>query len=291
MNLRDLQYLVAVAEHKNFSKAAEHCAISQPTLSNQIKKLEAYLNIQIFERDPHLIRVTPVGSNIITIARSITENAERIREIARYSARTYVNKIIMGGFPTLANYVFPEYVFRLKQHFSDLKLQLIEEKTDDLIQLLTTRKIDVALLALPIADESLEGVALFEDPFYVAVPDDHAFANRSSIAVDELASQPLLLLDEGHCLRSQILKLCSPKKVNDDDFRAASLETLRVMVKHGLGITLMPSVAVSEGEQDIRYVPLTCNTSRTIGLFWHKTHERADYFRMLAGVISYKPVS
>lgn len=291
MNLRDLQYLVAVAEHKNFSKAAEHCAISQPTLSNQIKKLEAYLNIQIFERDPHLIRVTPVGSNIISIARSITENAERIREIARYSARTYVNKIIMGGFPTLANYVFPEYVFRLKQHFSDLKLQLIEEKTDDLIQLLTTRKIDVALLALPIADESLEGVALFEDPFYVAVPDDHPFANRSSIAVDELASQPLLLLDEGHCLRSQILKLCSPKKVNDDDFRAASLETLRVMVKHGLGITLMPSVAVSEGEQDIRYVPLTCNTSRTIGLFWHKTHERADYFRMLAGVISYKPVS
>ena len=291
MNLRDLQYLVAVAEHKNFSKAADHCAISQPTLSNQIKKLETYLNLQIFERDPHLIRVTPVGSSIITIAKSITENAEKIREIARYSARTYVNKIIMGGFPTLANYVFPEYVFRLKQHFSDLKIQLVEEKTDDLIQLLVTRKIDVALLAHPIADASLEGVALFEDPFYVAVPDDHAFANRTSIKVDELTTQPLLLLDEGHCLRSQILKLCSPSQVNDDDFRAASLETLRVMVKHGLGITLMPSVAVSEDEQDIRYVPLSCNASRTIGLFWHKSHERADYFRTLAGVISYKPIA
>lgn len=291
MNLRDLQYLVAVAEHKNFSKAAEHCAISQPTLSNQIKKLEAYLDIQIFERDPHLVRITPVGSSIITIARNITENAEKIREIARYSVRTYVNKIIMGGFPTLANYVFPEYVFRLKQHFADLKIQLIEEKTDNLIQLLTARKIDVALLALPIADEWLEGVALFEDPFYVAVPDDHAFANRTSIEVDELASQPLLLLDEGHCLRSQILKLCSPSKVTDDDFRAASLETLRVMVKHGLGITLMPSIAISEDEQDIRYVPLRCNTSRTIGLFWHKSHERAHYFRALAGIISYKPVS
>jgi LysR family hydrogen peroxide-inducible transcriptional activator len=291
MNLRDLQYLVAVAEHKNFSKAAEHCAISQPTLSNQIKKLEAYLDVQIFERDPHLVRITPVGSSIITIARNITENAEKIREIARYSVRTYVNKIIMGGFPTLANYVFPEYVFRLKQHFADLKIQLIEEKTDNLIQLLTARKIDVALLALPIADEWLEGVALFEDPFYVAVPDDHAFANRTSIEVDELASQPLLLLDEGHCLRSQILKLCSPSKVTDDDFRAASLETLRVMVKHGLGITLMPSIAISEDEQDIRYVPLRCNTSRTIGLFWHKSHERAHYFRALAGIISYKPVS
>lgn len=291
MNLRDLQYLVAVAEHKNFSKAAEHCAISQPTLSNQIKKLEAYLDIQIFERDPHLVRITPVGSSIITIAKNITENAEKIREIARYSVRTYVNKIIMGGFPTLANYVFPEYVFRLKQHFADLKIQLIEEKTDNLIQLLTARKIDVALLALPIADEWLEGVALFEDPFYVAVPDDHAFANRTSIEVDELASQPLLLLDEGHCLRSQILKLCSPSKVTDDDFRAASLETLRVMVKHGLGITLMPSIAISEDEQDIRYVPLRCNTSRTIGLFWHKSHERAHYFRALAGIISYKPVS
>lgn len=291
MNLRDLQYLVAVAEHKNFSKAAEHCAISQPTLSNQIKKLEAYLDVQIFERDPHLVRITPVGSSIITIAKNITENAEKIREIARYSVRTYVNKIIMGGFPTLANYVFPEYVFRLKQHFADLKIQLIEEKTDNLIQLLTARKIDVALLALPIANEWLEGVALFEDPFYVAVPDDHAFANRTSIEVDELASQPLLLLDEGHCLRSQILKLCSPSKATDDDFRAASLETLRVMVKHGLGITLMPSIAISEDEQDIRYVPLRCNTSRTIGLFWHKSHERAHYFRALAGIISYKPVS
>lgn len=291
MNLRDLQYLVAVSELKNFSKAAEYCAISQPTLSNQIKKLEAYLDVQIFERDPNLIRVTPVGSSIIAIAKDITENAEKIREIARYSARTDVNKIIMGGFPTLANYVFPEYVFRLKQHFSDLKIQLIEEKTDDLIRLLTARKIDVALLALPITADSIEGMTLFEDPFYVAVPDDHAFANRSSIEVDELASQPLLLLDEGHCLRSQILKLCAPSKVTDDDFRAASLETLRVMVKHGLGITLMPSVAVSEDEQDIRYVPLTCNASRIIGLFWHKSHERAHYFRMLAGVISYKPIS
>lgn len=291
MNLRDLQYLVAVSELKNFSKAAEYCAISQPTLSNQIKKLETYLDVQIFERDSNLIRITPVGASIIAIAKSITESAEKIREIARYSTRTYVNKIIMGGFPTLANYVFPEYVFRLKQHFEDLKIQLIEEKTDDLIQLLTARKIDVALLALPITDETLEGVTLFEDPFYVAVPDDHAFAQRSHIDVDELFSQPLLLLDEGHCLRSQILKLCSPRKAADDDFRAASLETLRVMVKHGLGITLMPSVAVSEGEQDICYVPLSCNASRTIGLFWHQSHERANYFRKLAEVISYKPIS
>lgn len=290
MNLRDLQYLVAVAEHKNFSKAAEHCTISQPTLSNQIRKLEAYLNIQIFERDPHLLRITPVGAESIGIAKTITDHAERIRGIARIASRTHVNKIIMGGFPTLANYVFPEYVFRLKQHFEDLKIQLIEEKTDALIQLLRERKIDVALLALPVAHEALEGLALFDDPFYVALPYDHMLADRTSIDVDELIDQPLLLLDEGHCLRSQILKLCSTKQVSDDDFRAASLETLRVMVKHGLGITLMPSVAIDEDESDIRYVPLSCHTSRTIGLFWHKSHERAKFFRSLAEIISYKPI-
>lgn len=291
MNLRDLQYLVAVAEHKSFSKAAEHCAVSQPTLSNQIKKLEAYLDIQIFERNAPLISVTPVGTQVIDIARTMTANAEKIREIARFASRTHANKIIMGGFPTLASYVFPEYVFKLKQHFDDLKIQLIEEKTYDLVQLLTDRKIDVALLARPIDHDALDGLSLFEDPFYVAVPHDHTFANRTSIQVDELITQPLLLLDEGHCLRSQILELCSSQQVNDDDFRAASLETLRVMVKHGLGITLMPSVAISEDEQDIRYVPLSCNASRTIRLFWHKSHERANYFRALAGIISYKPVS
>lgn len=290
MNLRDLQYLVAVSEQKNFSKAAQSCAISQPTLSNQIKKLEEYLDIQIFERDPHLIRITPVGERIIEIAKSITENAEKIRHIAKTSATPAVNKIILGGFPTLANYVFPEYVFRLKQHFADLKIQLIEEKTDDLIQLLLRKKIDVALLALPVEEAQLEGLPLFNDPFYVAVPDDHPFADRESVAVEELSEQPLLLLDEGHCLRSQILKLCASRHTHEDDFRAASLETLRVMVKHGLGITLMPSVAMAADEQDIRYLPITSNPYRTIGLFWHKHHHRAAFFRELAAVMAYKPM-
>lgn len=290
MNLRDLKYLVAVSEHKSFSKAANFCAISQPTLSTQIKKVEDLLGVQIFERDATQINVTPIGSEIIAIARSITSDTEKIKQLAKSALDFKIDKINMGAFPTLANYIFPEYVFRLKQHYDHLKIRLIEEKTDSLINLLMTKKIDVAFLAMPIEHQELEYVPLFEDQFFVAVYDGHPFAIRSELEMDDLMQEPLLLLDEGHCLRTQILKLCALSRVNEDDFRAASLETLRVMVKNGLGITLMPSVAINQEENDIHYIPIKSNPSRTICLCWKKYHPSVSFFRELARVLAYKPM-
>lgn len=290
MNLRDLHYLVAVAEQGNFSKAANICAISQPTLSNQVKKLEEFLNVQIFDRDSQSVQVTKVGSQIIEIAKKITKDAESIKLIAKQASNITENKILMGAFPTLANYVFPEYVFQLKQIYEGMKLTLIEEKTDVLIDMLVSARVDVAFLAMPVDDNRLESIALFDDPFYVAVSDRHPFTEKSEIEIDDLAGENLLLLDEGHCLRSQMLKLCSASHNYADDFRAASLETLRVMVKSGLGITLMPSVSIYPGESDIKYIPIKSKPYRTIGLFWKKNNPRKDFFNELAKHLSYIPI-
>lgn len=290
MNLRDLHYLVAVADQRNFSKAANQCAISQPTLSNQIKKLEDLLNVQIFNRDSQIVNMTSVGSQIVDIARKITKDAETIKLIAKQASSINDNKITMGAFPTLANYVFPEYVFRLKQLYEGMKLTLIEEKTDVLIDMLVSSRVDVAFLAMPVDDDRLEGVQLFDDPFYVAVSDLHPFADKEEIEIDELVNESLLLLDEGHCLRSQMLKLCSGSYNYADDFRAASLETLRMMVKSGIGITLMPSVSIYPGETDIKYIPIKTKPYRTIGLFWKKNNFRKDLFENIASQLSYIPV-
>ncbi|MDP3777571.1 MAG: DNA-binding transcriptional regulator OxyR [Methylotenera sp.] len=289
MNLRDLYYLVAVAEQKSFSKAANQCAISQPTLSNQIKKLEKRLEVQIFERDSKNVRLTQVGDEIIEVARRITNDANKIKQIAKLAVNNFENKITMGAFPTLANYVFPEYVFRLKQIYDDMKITIIEEKTDVLINMLLTSKIDVAFLALPVEDDRLEGVTLFEDPFYLAVYQDHPLAEYHSIDLHNLVNEDLLLLDEGHCLRSQILKLCSTTQSLGNDFRAASLETLRVMVKAGIGITLMPSVCIYPDESSISYIPIVSEPFRTIGLFWRKNNIRKAFFNEVAINLTYKP--
>jgi len=290
MNLRDLQYIIAVAELKNFTAAANACSISQPTLSTQIKKLEDYLDIQIFTRESNQVEVTEIGRKIVDIAKRINEEANQIKSLAKFASEPKVNNITLGAFPTLANYVFPEYVFRLKQHYEGIKIRLIEEKTDGLVNLLVQSKIDLALLAMPVKDDALEGIPLFEDQFFVAVFEDHPLANKDEVELEELLNEQLLLLDEGHCLRTQILKLCSFANLHEDDFRAASLETLRVMVKNGLGITLMPSVAVLNGESDIKYVPIKSNPYRTIGLYWNRRNHRADFFRELARLLSYKPI-
>jgi len=166
MNLRDLQYIVAVAEFKNFTAAANSCAISQPTLSTQIKKLEEYLDVQLFTRESSQVEITDIGVQIVEIAKKINEDANHIKLLAKSASEPKVNKVTLGAFPTLASYVFPEYVFRLKQHFTDLKLTLLEEKTDNLVSLLASGKIDAALLAYPVEHDELEHAHLFDDPFF-----------------------------------------------------------------------------------------------------------------------------
>ncbi len=290
MNLRDLQYIIAVYAEQNFTAAADKCAISQPTLSTQIKKLEEYLDVSIFNRQNNAITPTPVGREIIQIAKSIISDTEKIKQLARASNLVKQNSLVLGGFPTLANYVFPEYIFQLKQHMPDLNLRLIEEKTDNLIELLLSKKLDVALLALPVYQAELSHEILFEDEFFLAVEPGHRLAQQASVDIETLQHEKLMLLDEGHCLRSQVLKLCGANHANEDDFRAAGLETLRMMVKNGLGITLMPSVAIYPEEADIQYVPIQSKPFRKIGLFWRIDDPKQAFYQQIAHLIRYKPM-
>ena len=290
MNLRDLSYLVAVADLKNFSQAADRCSIGQPTLSTQIKKLEDYLGVDLFIREKNSVEVTETCQEILPLARNVLADIQTIRQIAAHASDRHCNMLSIGAFPSLASYVLPEYVFRIKQHFPDLKLQLVEEKTDSLLRLLLDKKLDAALLALPVEYETLECRTLFEDPFTLAVNIDHPLAQQREVDLMTVAQEKLLLLDEGHCLRDQALKLCNPARFLEQDFRASSLETLRFMVKNGVGVTLMPSVAIQSEDSDIRYIEIRQHPSRTIAFVWQRTHPRKTILETLSKLLAYKPL-
>lgn len=276
MNLRDLKYLVAVADLNHFSLAAERCCVSQPTLSTQLKKLEDELGVALFERNNRSVRPTEAGGRIIAVARRVLAEVESMEAIAAATRDPYAGMFRLGGFPTLASYVFPAAVPAIAQTLPKLKLLLIEEKTDVLVEQLRTGRCDAALLALPVNDPALVSMRLFDDPFLLAVPPEHPLAARERVDLRDLADLRLLLLDEGHCLRDQALNLCYRHGGHEEvDFRATSLETLRMMVRAGTGITLMPWTAAREDHTGIRYLPFAePQPRRLIGLVWRKTTAR-----------------
>lgn len=277
MNIRDLKYLLAIADLGSFSRAAKQCHVSQPTLSGQIKKLEDSLGVQLFERTNKQILLTAVGEQIIASAMKVIAEVERIDALAEAAIDPLSGRFRLGAFPTLASYFFPGIVKPIKAGMPKLKLILVEEKTDRLIAKLKSGKIDAALLALPVVDEQFNIKVLFDDYFRLAVKSDHKLASKSEIGQSSLLSKDLLLLKEGHCLRDQALEVCSLMGANEEqDFRATSLETLRLMVKAGTGITLMPEIAmaadINRDAGDISYIPFKePRPKRTIGLVWRKT--------------------
>ncbi len=210
---------------------------------------------------------------IIDRAKVILQEVDAIHEISEATKNPFCGKFKIGAFPTLAPYLFPELVSKIKEKLSDLTLVLVEEKSDVLIDQLKSGVLDVAFLALPIEDEKLESVCLFEDVFQVAVPVGHPLAKNKTITQKSLMKEKLLLLDEGHCLRDQALDLCHRYHIEtEQDFRATSLETLRQMVKAGTGITLMPNIAIGRNEEGIVYLPFEKNIpARSIALVWRKT--------------------
>lgn len=276
MNLRDLQYLIAVADLRSFNKAADKCHVSQPALSNQIRKLEETLGITVFERNNKRVMVTENGEQIVALARRIMNEVDAMHDIARSAQDPLSGKFRLGAFPTLSAYIFPELVPKIMRSMPQLKLVLVEEKTHVLIDRLKRGELDAALLALPVNDDQLEVNALFDDEFLLAVPPQHALAKRKTVSFDDLYPNKLLLLDEGHCLRDQALSVCQLAGMDEEqDFRATSLETLRQMVKAGTGITLMPKIAIHKNESDIRYIPFAAPAPyRSIALIWRKTSAR-----------------
>ncbi len=290
MNLRDLQYLVALAEQRHFGRAAEACFVSQPTLSMQIRKLEDELGVALFERAPRKVMLTPAGHEVLERARRILSEVEQMKEAARRSKDPEAGSLRLGVFPTLAPYLLPHVVPQLRERFPQLQLLLVEEKSDVLLERLREGRLDAALLALPVQDEQLHAQFLFEEPFVLAAPAQHPLAREASLSVDALNDETLLLLEDGHCLRDQALDVCRRSGAQEKaGFRATSLETLRQMVAAGAGVTLLPALAVHASvaqPRNIRLVPFRAPPpSRRIALVWRKSSAMDGFLRTLADAI------
>ena len=294
MNLRDLRYLVALAEQRHFGRAAEACHVSQPTLSTQIKKLEDELGVALVERAPRHVMLTPAGHDIALRARRVLAEVEQMRETARRTADPEAGSVRLGLFPTLGPYLLPHVVPRLRQRFPRLELLLVEEKTEQVMHMLREGRLDAAVLALPLDEDWLESEFLFEEPFVLAVPEGHALAGRPELGLDDLGELPLLLLEEGHCLRNHALAVCSLAGAGEKDgFRATSLETLRQMVAAGVGVTLLPMLAVKPPvpvSGDMRLLPFRDPPpARRLALVWRKSSAMGAVLRELAQVLRELP--
>jgi LysR family hydrogen peroxide-inducible transcriptional activator len=296
MNLRDLRYLVALADHKHFGRAAAACFVSQPTLSTQIRKLEEELGVALVERAPRRVMLTPVGRDIAERARRVVAEVTQMGEVARRSQDPEAGSVRLGLFPTLAPYLLPHVLPGIRARFPRLELLLVEEKTDALLARLREGRLDAAILALPLHDESLHVEPLFREPFVMAVPQSHVFARRTRpLALHELDQEHLLLLEEGHCLRDQALDVCRLAGANErDGFRATSLETLRQMVAAGIGVTLLPMLAVQPPvppSPDVHLLPFAGKPpSRDIAMVWRRSSAMQEFLQQLAAQFQALPV-
>lgn len=272
LSIRQLQYVVAVADTRGFHKAAVRCGVSQPTLSSQIQKLEDVIGVQIFERNRQRVLVTKAGEAVVAHARRILVDVDDLLTTSHAAAKDpFAGTLRVAVIPTIAPYLLPSVTPAIAARWPKLRLALREEKTEDLFVSLRSGAIDAGLLALVDGMEDLTHVDVFEDAFVVAVPRNHRLAKKKAIALSDLDDEPVLLLEDGHCLRTQALALCKRAGATETDLRATSLATLVQMVSAGIGVTLLPSIAIEvenrRGQLAIR--PLAGRPQgRTLCLAW-----------------------
>jgi LysR family hydrogen peroxide-inducible transcriptional activator len=294
MNLRDLRYLVALADHRHFGRAAEASFVSQPTLSTQLKKLEDELGLPLVERNPRNVMLTELGEKVASRARTILREADEIKAIARRFKDPEAGTVRIGIFPTLAPYLLPHVVPSLVAAFPQLETVLVEEKTEVLVKRLNDGDIDVAILALPVHDERLHAEFLFEEEFVLAVHRSHPLGARKRVRLSDIEGETLLLLDDGHCLRDQALEVCRRAGASEQSgFRATSLETLRHMVSAGVGSTLLPALSIageSSRPPNVKLIPFTDPAPhRRIGMLWRRTSALQAFLYRLAPLLKSVP--
>lgn len=294
MNFRSLQYFVKLAELRHFSQAASACFVSQPTLSTQIRKLEEELGVSLVERAPRKIMLTPIGEDIAHRARHVLRDIEHIKDAARRSKDPETGTIKLGIFPTLAPYLLPHVIPVIRQRYPELSMQLTEEKTEVILNMLDQGRLDAGLLALPVEGQGMEIETLFEEPFVAAMPASHPLSEKSSIELKDLEGEELLLLEEGHCMRQHALAVCELAGAHERlDFHATSMETLRQMVAANAGVTLMPVLAVkppTPTTDNIALRPFKAPVpNRTIALVWRSSSPMGEFLRKLATSLKLDP--
>lgn len=245
MNIRDLEYLVALSEHKHFRKAAEACFVSQPTLSGQIRKLEGSLGVILLERTSRKVLFTHMGMCLVNQAKKILLEVKVLEEMASQQGKSISGPFHLGLIPTVGPYLLPYIVPIIKKTFPDLEIFLYEAQTHQLVNQLAEGKLDCVILASVKETEHLKEIPLYKEPMLLAVPQSHPWAKRKEISMSDLDGETLLMLADGHCLSDQAMGFCFAVGAKDDmRFRATSLETLRSMVAAETGITLLPKLSV-----------------------------------------------
>jgi LysR family hydrogen peroxide-inducible transcriptional activator len=286
-SLRQLRYLLALAEHLNFTRAAEACFIGQSTLSAGLKELEATLGAQLVERDRQSVALTPIGEAVVVRARQVLAAAEDLCEFTADAARPLHGTLRLGVIPTIAPFLLPRVLPDLRARFPQLQLALREDLTGHLLQRLRNRQLDFALIALPYDTSDLRVAPLFDDPFWLVAPKGDPAIARKAIALGTQWTERLLLLEEGHCLRDHALQACAAAEVASvDGMEATSLLTLVQMVASGMGVALLPAMAIQHGLLD--RLPLGARQlsapapQRTIALVTRATSPHLAEFEALA---------
>lgn len=289
-SLKQLEYLVALADTEHFARASERCNVTPSTLSVGIRDLENVVGVALAERTKRHVLMTPVGKEIARRARVLLRDAQDIMELAAANEEPMTGDMRLGVIPTISPFLLPRVLPALNRRYPALRLYLREEQTDTVLARLRGGDIDLGLIALPYDTGDLACKVLFEDPFEFACSKAHPLARETTIAADTLVREPLLLLEEGHCLRGHALDACqlTAGRIRAQ-FEATSLHTLVQMVAANLGVTLLPKLAIDARITrgcNIRLIPLVSAASRQIGLVWRQTSQRAREFELLGEQVS-----
>ncbi|ATF20720.1 hydrogen peroxide-inducible genes activator [Phaeobacter gallaeciensis] len=292
LTLRQLRFLVAVADELNFSRAAERCYVSQPTLSVGLRELEDRLGVTLAERTKRSVILTPVGAQIAERARKLLQDSREIEELAAAQASPEGGTLRMGAIPTIGPFLIPRAMPALKSSFPDLQLYLREEMTGQLLEGVQSGRLDLVIYAEPYAPAGLDTLHLFDDGYHLAAPPTHPAPLQvpgAAIRGADLDGRQLMLLEQGHCLHRHALSAFPERDIQQDEsFAATSLSTLISMVSEGLGITLLPDLAIDAGVaagQDVVMMPLADACPRRVTLAWRPTSVRADLFRKIGAVL------
>jgi len=285
--IKQLQYLVALHEHGHFGNAAEACYVSQSTLSAGIRELESLLGVTLVERSRRVVRFTPLGNSVVAKAHRLLREAEELADLVQAAGKPLSGELRMSVIPTIAPFLLPRILPRLRKERPQLKLFLREETSQDAIESLHHGRADCVLLALPFATGEVECQAIAKDPLYVAFPENDPRDPPEEIAPSMIDEGRLLLLEDGHCLKEHALAACNrPELRASATMIGTSLHTLVQMVDNGLGVTMLPEMAVDAGILTGTHViarPLKAkNAAREIALVWRKNSPRSEEFRLLA---------
>ena len=294
ITLRQLRYLAALARHGHFGRAAEACAVTQPALSMQIRDLERTLGVKVVERRPGEVMLTDVGREVARRGEDVLAASRDLVDFARHRGGLLTGRLTLGVIPSLAPYLLPRILPRLQKQFPELRLELRETQTRQLIDDVKSGALDAAMLALPVGEADIDTVALFHDLFLLAVPSDDPRSADVRIAATDIDQARLILLEDGHCLRDQALAFCGTVARSNGSgapgmaFAASSLSTVMQMVASGYGITLIPQIAADVEQRDARVKFLRLENpqpGRSIGLVFRKTSPRKADFAALGDVV------